>query len=270
LPPDAEGRIQLSCRCLLLEHQGRLTLFETGIGVFFQPALRERYGVLEPQHVLIESLAAHGILPEQIHDVVLSHLHFDHAGGLLSAYREAEESTLLFSNARFIVGQDAFERAKRPHLRDRASFIPGLPALLEASGRLELITGLESGLFKPGPLGAAVLFTCSNGHTPGMLHAKVSGREQSVFFCADLVPGKAWIHLPITMGYDRSPETLIDEKARLFSDFEQDNTWLYFCHDPAIAMARIGRDAKGHFGAKQACPELSSWFDLDAVVPEIP
>src|SRR5262245_13871411 len=98
ITPDDRNRIPLACRCLLVRDAGRTILFETGIGAFFAPSLRERYGVVEPHHVLVESLGAIGITPQMIGTVVLSHLHFDHAGGALAAWREGSPPSLVFSD----------------------------------------------------------------------------------------------------------------------------------------------------------------------------
>ncbi len=125
IAPDADNGIPLACRCLLAEDlDGRTVLFETGIGAFFEPKLRARYGVLEDRHVLLDSLAAAGFSHEDIDVVVLSHLHFDHAGGLLAAWSEGDAPSLLFPNATFVVGARHWARAVEPHPRDRASFIP--------------------------------------------------------------------------------------------------------------------------------------------------
>src|SRR4051812_45993094 len=138
IPPDERNRIPLACRCLLVNDGGRHILFETGIGAFFEPALRERYGVVEEHHVLLDSLAAVGLAPEQIDVIVLSHLHFDHAGGALTRYAPGQPPTLAFPRATFVVGAEAWQRAVSPHARDRASFIPDFTKLLADSGRLEL------------------------------------------------------------------------------------------------------------------------------------
>ena len=133
-PPDALGRIALACRALLVrEDGGRTVLLEAGIGSFFAPKLRERFGVQESEHVLLSSLAALGVKPDDVDVIVLSHLHFDHAGGLLAAWAEGVAPALAFPRARYVVGARAWARARAPHFRDRASFIPELPALLEGS-----------------------------------------------------------------------------------------------------------------------------------------
>jgi glyoxylase-like metal-dependent hydrolase (beta-lactamase superfamily II) len=267
LPPDELGRVPLACRAALITQGDRQILLETGVGAFFNPKSKERYGVLEEEHVLLDSLAAYGLGHADIDVVVLSHLHFDHAGGLLAKYSEGSALELLFPKARFIVSQTGFERALAPHARDRASFIPELQALLQASGRLELIA---DGQTESATLGREFELSQTQGHTPGMLHTLVRGQTQSVFFCADLVPGRPWVHLPITMGYDRFAEALIDEKSRLFAGFVKDKTWLYFTHDPDVAMARISRDDSGRYAptevrkhAGQQAPGAAPAFGFD-------
>lgn len=253
-PADEHHRIRLACRSLLVrEGGGRNVLLEAGIGAFFAPKLRERFGVQEAEHVLLDRLAAHGLAPEDIHVVVLSHLHFDHAGGLLTAWREGEPLSLVFANASYVVSARAWERAKRPHARDRASFIPELQGLLEATGRLEILAGTEAST----TLGRAYSFCLSEGHTPGLLLTRVEGwSEGPVTFLGDLVPGVPWVHLPITMGYDRYQELLIDEKKELLARIERENGWAFFTHDPAIAAARIAVDANGKYGTTDPRPAL--------------
>ena len=240
IAPDAENRIPLACRCLLVKDlDGRNVLFETGIGAFFEPTLRERYGVVEDRHVLLDSLAQAGLTHEDIDVVVLSHLHFDHAGGLLAAWEDGQSPRLLFPTATYLVGAGHWRRALKPHPRDRASFVPELQPLLEQSGRLELVEGEHSKT-----LGESVRFSYSDGHTPGLMLAEVAG----VVFCADLIPGRPWVHVPITMGYDRNAELLIDEKRAFLEDKLARGVRLFFTHDPGCALAQVARDDKGRFG----------------------
>ncbi|MBJ96325.1 MAG: MBL fold hydrolase [Rickettsiales bacterium] len=242
---DERNRIPLACRSLLVEEDdGRRVLLETGIGAFFEPRLRDRFGVEEEHHVLLESLAGFGLSHEDIDVVVLSHLHFDHAGGLLSPWSEAGESQLLFPSAAFVVGDEAWNRALNPHFRDRASFIPGLCDQLEGSGRLEIVAGATSAV-----LGAGYRFHRSDGHTPGMLLTEVETKSGPVVFAADLIPGSPWVHLPITMGYDRYPELLIEEKRQLLEHLLECSGRLFFTHDHRWSLAGVERDERGRFRA---------------------
>lgn len=244
LEPDGQNRVPLACRALLARlEDGRRILFETGIGSFFEPRYRERYGVVESDHVLLKSLEAAGTSHEDIDGVVLSHLHFDHAGGLLASWAEGRAPSLLFPKARFIVGRKSWDRARRPHPRDRASFIAELPGLLESSGRLEIVEGNRSPW-----LGEAIRFEFSDGHTPGLMLSDIGG-DGGVAVCADLIPGAPWVHLPVTMGYDRYPELLIDEKRRFLEDKLERGVRLFFTHDTSVAMARPARDERGRFSA---------------------
>ncbi len=245
-PPDAAHRIELACRTMLVEtDDGRRVLCEAGIGTFFSPELRDRYGVTEPDDRLGASLCAAGLGPDDIDAVVLSHLHFDHAGGLLSSFEAGAQ--LRFPRARFVVGKAAWARALAPHARDRASFVPDLNAQLAASGRLELVDAPTCAW-----LGPAWRFHLSDGHTPGLLMAEVPTEGGPVLFASDAVPGAPWVHVPITMGYDRFPERLIEEKESLLTDLVARGGSIFFTHDPAVALARIERDGKGRFRAASA------------------
>lgn len=242
-PPDSQNRILLASRGHLVENlNGQCVLFETGIGAFFEPKLKDRYGVQQDEHVLLRSLKERGIEEKDIDAVVLSHLHFDHAGGLLCGYCEGKEKALLFPRAQYLVGEAAWDRACKSHARDRMSFIPELPRLLEDSGRLEIVSGERSPR-----LGDAVRFSYSQGHTPGLMMAEIGG-DDGVVFCSDLMPGRPWVHLPVTMGFDRAPEELVNEKRSYLEAWMARGMRLYFTHDVECILATPVKDAIGQFG----------------------
>jgi len=250
---DADNHIPLACRCLLIREERRNILLEVGVGAFFAPNLAQRYGLVEREHRLLNELAGQGLSHTDIDVIVLSHLHFDHAGGLLQPWREGYVPELLFPNAQIVVSEDAWARAKQPHPRDRASFIPELPELLSASGRLQVLSGGHSEL-----LGKDYVFHTSRGHTPGMLLTEILMPSGPVVFAADLIPGVPWVHLPITMGYDRYPEALIDEKRALLDDLESRGGRLFFTHDPDVAIGRVVRDQKGRFAVTDERTSISN------------
>lgn len=246
IKPDAIGRIPLACRCLLIEFENYKVLCETGIGAFFDPKMADRFGVQTPdRHLLLENLKAAGHSPESITHVILSHLHFDHAGGLLPTHKDLANGNedLVFPNAQFIVGEDAWQRALQPHSRDRASFIPGLTDKLQKSGRLVRL-GHDP---LPKEFEGRFEFIRSDGHTPGQTHTLFTGQKEKVFFCGDLIPGRAWVHVPVTMGYDRFPEKVIDEKTEVYKRAVTEDWILFFTHDAEVSAAHAEKSAAGKF-----------------------
>ncbi len=240
--PDENNRIPLACRSLLVKtEEGKNILFEAGTGTFFEPKLRQRYGIQGEEHLLLEGLGRLGLDPESIDWVVLSHLHFDHAGGILTPF-ELGETRLLFPNAKFLVSHTQWNRAVDPHARDRASYIPVMQQLLKDSGRLVLTSDSE---FKIGNLNVTLRY--SSGHSPGMMLAQLDTSVGPLVFGADLVPGIPWIHLPITMGYDRYAELVIEEKKELLNYLSEVGGMIFLTHDNSCSTAKIVRTDEGKF-----------------------
>ncbi len=133
------------------------------------------------------------------------------------------------------------------------AFIAEMPRLLQESGRLEIVHGAHSKA-----LGDSVRFHYSDGHTPGLMLSEIVGPtgHGGLVFCADLIPGRPWVHLPVTMGYDRNAELLIDEKRAFLEDKLARDVHLFFTHDTQCALARVTRDAKGRFGTEHEVAEL--------------
>lgn len=235
---DERGMIDIASNCLLVKTGKHNLLFETGCGAYLSPDMKARFAVKEDTHMLLHALEEQGLCDSDISHVVLSHLHFDHIGGLLSAWEPDRESDLLFPNALFVVGEENFKRSKSPHHRDRASFIPGLSEKLQATGRLVLKQGGDR--LVVGCL--TIEFFQSHGHTPGMLVSRIQAPGGTVIYTGDLVPGLPWVNLPITMGYDRFPEGLVDEKREMLDRAVAEDALLVFPHDPVHVAARVELD----------------------------
>src|SRR5690606_23120733 len=135
------------------------------------------FGVEEAEHVLIRSLREIDVAPEQIDVIVLSHLHFDHAGGLLCGWAPGAEPALAFPNAHYLDSRGGWERALSPHPRDRASFIPALQPWLGGTGRLEIVVGEHSAV-----LGEGYTMSYSDGHTPGLMLTRVDTPHGRITF----------------------------------------------------------------------------------------
>ncbi len=240
IKPDENNLILLACRALLVKNGRKNILFEAGIGAFFEPELKKRYGVEPEEHLLLQSLKEIGVSEAEIDAVVLSHLHFDHAGGLLPEYGD-EPPRLLFPNATYYVSEAHWNYSHHPHPREKASFIPLLQELLSMSDRLVLIDQAEHADL-PG-----VTFRFSEGHTVGLILSQIATDDGPLIFCTDLIPGNAWVHLPITMGYDRFAELKVDEKKQLYESCIDKNPRLFFTHDPETACVFLKRDEKGKY-----------------------
>jgi glyoxylase-like metal-dependent hydrolase (beta-lactamase superfamily II) len=252
---DEENRIPLASRAMLVKTDEYNILCETGIGNFFDEKMKSRFGIVDKDDSIKKSLEKIDLTPDDIDFVILSHLHFDHAGGLIEFYDPAKrEVKLRFENAKYIVGREQFEHAERPHLRDGASYTPGLTDALKNSGRLLLIEE-----YAPPEIKDIVTFYKSSGHTPGQIHAIFNGSHMKVLFAGDLMPGVPWVNIPITMGYDRYPESLIDEKKKILERVARENWLVFFTHDPEYAAAFVDKNEKDKFIPQDKFKELKEY-----------
>jgi len=243
---DEHNRIPLACRCLLVKTEDKTILFETGIGYFMAPNLVNRFGIEGNNHLLLENLNKIGVQEEEVDYVILSHLHFDHAGGIVPVWSVTENPGWQphFPNAKYVISKTQFERANSPHPRDRASYIGGLNTKLEQSRRLILV---ENNQTEINDLAGLVSFTFTNGHTPGLMHSLIHGKNKTIFFAADLIPGIQWIHLPIVMGYDRFPEQTVNEKKVVLEKAASNNWLMFYTHDAQFAFSKITLNEKGQY-----------------------
>ena len=166
-----------------------------------------------------------------------------------------KKKKVLFPKAKFVVSEEALNRAQSPHLRDRASFIPELQELLHKTRRLLVVKNGQT----PSDLPRNIFFRLTYGHTPGQLHTGVQSGEAVCFFASDLIPGRKWVHLPITMGYDRYPEKLIDEKKALYDRAVEEKWHIFYTHDHEISSSQIMKNEKGRYVPFNEQKTLVKW-----------
>jgi len=243
-PADERNRIRLAMRCLLLEGEGRRILVDDGVGDKFDPRFGEIYRVeLEP-HTLERSLGAIGLAPGDVTDVVLTHLHFDHAGG--STRRAGDRLVPRLPHARYHVQRRNWENASAPNPRERASYLPeNFMPLLEA-GVVTLLDGPQQ------PWPGIELFT-ADGHTRGQQLVRVSGGGETLYFVADLIPTASHVRIPFVMGYDVAAIETMAEKRELLERACRENAWILLEHDPETALARPAADGDD-FGWREKVP----------------
>lgn len=220
-PPDARNRIELALRSLLAEDGERRILIDAGIG-------RSTFEAKETEIYAVEDRKT-GLDPETVTDVVLTHLHFDHAGGVVTG------EGLTFPRARHWLQKRNWENALKPNDREKASYLRRTWQVLEDSGKLELVDG-------PDPFLPEIHPILSDGHTLGMQVIRVGEGPGALIYVADLIPLLPHVRVAYTMGYDIHAGLLIEEKRRLLEEAEREGWQLFFEHDPQVATCRLGRD----------------------------
>lgn len=252
IPPDDLNRIPMEARALLLKGNDRNILIDTGNGSDFVekygdklgPKFAQMYGVSADGVSLISSLKKHGLSPEDITDVILTHLHFDHAGGATCTKNGKIVPT--FSNAKYYIQKANLETAKNPNIRERASYLKqNFEPLIEA-GVLEVIDGNIQNLFPN------ISVRVSNGHTQGQQVVQIADDKNGVFYAADVIPTSSHVRSAWVMGYDLDPLTIIKEKREILAQAAQKNWYIYFEHDPfcdlsAIEIEKDDFKVKEHF-----------------------
>ncbi|MBX2993886.1 MAG: MBL fold metallo-hydrolase [Bdellovibrionaceae bacterium] len=246
-PPDEKNRIPMEARALLLKGSKHKILIDTGNGSDFVAKYGDKvggkfseiYAVDQNGPSLLKSLAGHGVKPEDVTHVILTHLHFDHAGGATT--EKNGEIVATFPKAKYYVQRANFETATKPNIREKASYLaPNFEPLMKA-GVLELLDGDKADLL-PG-----VSVQVSNGHTRGQQVVKVSDGTNTLLYCGDVIPTSSHVRLPWVMGYDLEPLRLIEEKATFLEPASSENWYLYFEHDPycdAATVEKKGPDFK--------------------------
>jgi glyoxylase-like metal-dependent hydrolase (beta-lactamase superfamily II) len=235
-PPDDRFRIELASRCLLIRGNGRVILVDDGNGSKFNDKLKDIYRLDTSRYDLLSSLRQNGISPEEVTDVILTHLHFDHAGG--STVRINGELLPTFPRARYYVQNKQWELSQQPTEKDRGSFMPDDFVPLMKHGVLELVDG-EFEIF-PG-----INLVVCNGHTAAQQLPLISDGTHTLLFCCDLVPTASHLPLPYIMAYDVRPLVTLEEKRRLLARAYEEQWLLFLEHDPNTEVITVKTTEKG-------------------------
>ncbi|MEK6627148.1 MAG: MBL fold metallo-hydrolase [Bdellovibrionota bacterium] len=241
-PADEQNRIQMEARALLLKSKERNILIDTGNGADFIAKYGEKMGskfaeiykVDENAVSLTSSLKKHGLTTDDITDVVLTHLHFDHAGG--ATKEEHGKIVPTFAKATYHLQQSNLENAKSPNVREKASYLAANFTPLIESEKLKLINGPQKNY-----LPHISLFV-SNGHTVGHQAIIIEDQNTQLIYCGDIIPTSTHVRSAWIMGYDINPLLLIEEKLNLLKITENKNSYLYFEHDPYCDLASIEKN----------------------------
>jgi len=241
-PADSNNQIDLAARCLLIEDGNRLTLIDTGMGnkqseKFF--GFYNMWGNFD----LESSLKEKGFHKNDITDVFLTHLHFDHCGGAVSwkSSRTAYEPT--FKNAVYWSNRSHWDWATQPNPREKASFLTENILPLQESGQLKFVETAQNPLEHAPDLNFAILF--ADGHTEKQMIPHIRYKDKTIVFCADLLPTAGHIPLPYVMGYDTRPLLTVAEKEPFLKQAAAENYFLFLEHDAHNPIITLKETEKG-------------------------
>jgi len=241
-PADADNRIDVAARCLLIEHQNRLILIDTGMGdkqsdTFFG------YYHLWGNHSLLGSIRAHGFSEDEITDVILTHLHFDHCGGAIKWNKDRTGYEPTFKNARYWSNEKHWNWAIHPNDREKASFLSENLIPIQESEQLNFLKIDQEGLIQSTPFGFEVLVV--DGHTEKQLLPLIDYKGHKLLYTADLIPTLGHIPVPYIMGYDTRPLLSLTEKKNILALAQNENWLLFFEHDAHHELCSLKETAKG-------------------------
>lgn len=239
---DAENCIQLACRSLLIDVGTRRFLVDVGMGEKWSDKQRQIYGIKNTPK------GAWGFDTTSVTDVILTHLHFDHAGGITSPAPQGGV-TLSFPEATVHLQRANWEHANNPTLKDRASYLPDNVNPL-ASAKLALYEGTSQ--IVPGLVVHRV-----DGHTQGQQWIEITDGTKKLFFATDLIPTAHHVPLAYHMGYDVCAETLLIEKQSFLERARTEGALVCFQHDADTAVARVLMNERGQYGVQDAAPTLN-------------
>lgn len=241
-PADGNNMIDIAARCLLIENGNRLILIDTGMGnkqsdKFFG------YYYLWGNDTIDNSLKKYGFHRDDITDVFLTHLHFDHCGGSVEWNKDRTGYETAFKNAHFWSNQEHWNWATKPNNREKASFLKENILPMEESGRLKFTPIPNGNTLKESELGFSIFF--ANGHTDKQMIPMINYKGKTICFMADLLPTVGHLPIPFIMGYDTRPLLTLDEKKKFLNLAADNNFYLFLEHDAHNEIITVQHTEKG-------------------------
>jgi glyoxylase-like metal-dependent hydrolase (beta-lactamase superfamily II) len=241
-PADANNLIDIAARCLLIEEGNRLILIDNGMGNKQSDKFFGYYS-LWGTHSLDNSLAKLGFHRDDITDVFLTHLHFDHCGGSVNWNKDKTGYEVAFKNAKFWTNENHWEWATKPNLREKASFLSENILPIQESGQLNFIKRPEGDLLDKSELGFGIFF--ADGHTEKQMMPMIQYQDKTICFMADLIPTVGHLPLPYVMGYDTRPLLTMPEKSKFLNSAADNNYYLFLEHDAHNEIITVEKTEKG-------------------------
>jgi glyoxylase-like metal-dependent hydrolase (beta-lactamase superfamily II) len=241
-PADKNNLIDIAARCLLIEEGNRLILIDTGMGNKQSEKFFSYYS-LWGNHSLDKSLAKYGFHRDDVTDVFMSHLHFDHCGGSVNWNKDKTGYEVAFKNAKFWTNENHWEWATKPNQREKASFLSENILPMQESGQLNFIKRTESDFLEKSELDFGIFFV--DGHTEKMMIPHIQYQDKTIVFCADLIPTAGHLPLPYVMGYDTRPLLTMPEKSKFLENCVENNFYLLLEHDAHNEIITVEKTEKG-------------------------
>jgi glyoxylase-like metal-dependent hydrolase (beta-lactamase superfamily II) len=241
-PADENNLIDIAARCMLIEDGSRLILIDTGMGNKQSEKFFGYYS-LWGNHSLDKSLAKYGFHRDDVTDVFMTHLHFDHCGGSVSWNKDKTGYEVAFKNAKFWTNDNHWEWATKPNLREKASFLSENILPMQESGQLNFIKRPEGDFQANSELDFGIFYV--DGHTEKMMLPHIQYQGKTIVFCADLIPTAGHLPLPYVMGYDTRPLLTMPEKAKFLKIAADNNYYLWLEHDAHNEIITVENTEKG-------------------------
>ena len=238
-PADDINRIEMCTRVLLFESKNKKILVDTGIGHKMSDKLNKVYGVDYSEFTLEKGLSNLNIKPDDITDVIFTHLHFDHAGGA-TYFNEDKQPELTFKNAVYYVQEKHLDWALNPSERDKASFFPENYQPIIDAKQIKIVNDEYK-------FDDFITLLPLNGHTRSMQMIKVSDEKETLMYLADLIPMASHIPLPYIMGYDLFPLVTLEEKRKYLKEISENNYTVFFEHDPYVEAGKVSLNEKSYY-----------------------